>query len=554
MTEKICLGKMIPSYSTGRKKHMETYRKELLENLDIDDLCGQLLCYDISGKNDPKEIEEIFRKTRPGGIFVAGLKPEQIKYYTNVANKYTKVPVIVCDDVENGTLSYETGERMLPHMMACGACDDQELVERAAEETAKMARKIGIHWALAPVVDINSNPDNPVTNIRAISDDAKQVAKIGAAVVRGMQKHGYLVCSCKHFPGDGVDDRNQHFCTSINSLSLEEWMDTYGYVYKTMIENGTASFMAAHIALPAWDGDKDEVTGYKPSVLSHKLMNGLLKGELGFQGCIVSDAMSMIGACSMTDPDRLAVEYINAGGDMVLFPEKRDFERLKQAVLDGVIERERLLDAVSRILLLKEKARLFEDQEQLLSEIQGSDFQKLADEIGEKSIKIVRNYKNILPLSLKPGAKILLVTLKKQEDHGKPVLQTLEKELNKRGFETKTLVNPSHRLIKDLMDDYDSILVNCKMSCQDYPGGSLRAGWDQFMTLWRGYILKHPKMVFTSFGDPYKLYEFPFLHTYVNAFSPSDSSQRGFVKVLLGEVEPTAKNPVSLPGFFEREV
>ena len=531
--------------------------EQILETMDMEDLCGQLLCYDVSPKDDPEQIDRLFRKIRPGGIFVSNLTPEQIKLYADIANKYTKVPVIVAADVENGPGSAIAGETMLPHPMAWGACDDEKLIERAAEETAKICRKSGIHWTLSPIVDININPNNPLVNIRAISDSAKQVARIGGAMLKGLQKNGYLVCSCKHFPGDGVDDRNQHFCTSINRLSFPEWMDTYGYVYRSMIELGTASFMAAHIALPSFDGEKDEITGYKPSVLSHKLMTELLKEKLGFKGCIVSDAMSMIGACAMTDLKRLPIEFINAGGDIILFPEDGDFDLLKAAVLNNEISQERLKDAVRRILAMKQKARLFEDQEQVAEEIQGTNLEPLADEIGEKSIKVIRNAKNILPLSLAKGARILLVNLQKQEQIQSTYvrgLDELERELKRRGFQTTVMVNPPHTAIREVMDSYDCILVNCKMSSQDYPGGSLRAGWDQFPAFWRGYVLKHPKVIFTSFGDPYKLYEFPFLHTYINAFSFSESSQRGLVKVLLGETEPAAKNPVSLPGFFEREV
>ena len=531
--------------------------EKILQSMELEDLCGQLLCYEISPKDDPKVIDQLFQKIRPGGIFVANMTAEQIKLFTDIANKYTKVPVIVAGDVESGPGSAIVGESLLPHHMSCGACDDVELVEQAAEETAKITRKNGIHWTLSPVADININPNNPVVNNRAIADSPAQVAKIGTAMIRGMQKNGYLMCSCKHFPGDGVDDRNQHFCTSINSLSFEDWMDSFGYVYKEMIREKTASIMAAHIALPSYDGEYDEIKGYKPSVLSRKLITGLLKGELGFDGCVVSDAMSMIGACAMTDLDRLAVEFINAGGDMVLFPEDGDFDLIRQAVIHGEISLERIRDAVSRILKMKERARLFEDQEQVKAEIQWGDFQAVADKIGEKSIKIVRNTRELVPLKIKQGGKILLVNIQRSEQKQQSYircLDELERELNARGYETKSLVNPRHTAIKEIMDDYDCILVNCKMSSQDYPGGSLRAGWEHFMALWRGYILKHPKMIFTSFGDPYKLYEFPFLHTYINAFSYAESTQRGFVKVLLGEVEATAKSPVALPGFFDREV
>ena len=169
----------------------------------------------------------------------------------------------------------------------------------------------------------------------------------------------------------------------------------------------------------------------------------------------------------------------------------------------------------------------------------------------------MRNEKGLLPLSLKSGDKIVLVNIQKANQNTMSFvcgLDELEVELSRRGFVTKVLINPGHNDIKALIDDYDCILINCKLSCQDYPGGSLRTGWDHIRAFWRGYIFKHPKVIFTSFGDPYKLYEFPYLHTYINAFSYSESTQRGFVKVLLGEVEETAKSPVALDSFFDRDV
>ena len=133
-----------------------------------------------------------------------------------------RVAVKVAADVEKGPGCAMEGEELLPFPMAWGAADDAHLTELAGEATAAIAQKNGIHWTFAPIVDLNRNPDNPVTNIRAISDSPEQVIKIGGAYMRGLQKENRMVACCKHFPGDGMDDRNQHFCTTINHLSKEE--------------------------------------------------------------------------------------------------------------------------------------------------------------------------------------------------------------------------------------------------------------------------------------------------------------------------------------------
>jgi len=335
-------------------------------------------------------------------------------------------------------------------------------------------------------------------------------------------------------------------------------METYGFVYREMINQGLLSVMVAHIALPAFqENEYDEVLGYKPATLSRVLITDLLKGELGFEGCVVSDAMCMVGACSMVDPDMLAVEFLRAGGDMVLFALPTDFYSIKKAVETGYLPIERLKDAVKRILKLKEGVHLFGNQEEFEGSIELSEpVKKVACEIAEKSINVIRNADGIFPLNLKPNAKILMCNLQAEEETvNSYLLTTLRDELIARGFFVEMLQNPGHRLIEsELAKEYDAILINCRMSCKDYCGGSLRVDWKQIALFWRGQILKHPRVIFTSFGDPYKLYEYPFVRTYINTFSNTPATQRAFVRTLVGEIPAVGKSPMELKGFFERTV
>ena len=535
--------------------------EKLLERLDLDDLIGQMLCFDLPSSLTEEEVENLVKKTKAGSFFVSMPGEGQIAHATKMMEKYTKLPGMIAADVECGPGHVMGAAKIptLPAPMAWGACNDPELIEKAHIATGEWCREHGIHWSFSPIVDINYNPNNPVTNIRAISDKPEQVAKIAVAAIRGMQKNGMMAAGCKHFPGDGMDDRNQHFCTTINSMSKEDWMNTYGYVYKEMMKADVASVMVAHIALPAYDEKMNEWIGYPPASLSYNLQTKLLKEELGYQGCIVSDALSMIGASATVPYDRLSVEFVKAGGDMLLFPLPEYFDQLKAAVLSGEIPMERIRDAVRRIIELKKKARLFEDQEAVLKDVTHEyDVSVCAKEIAEKSLTLVRNYDNILPLNVKPGDLILLVNLYQSKDY-EPTpytvkLDTIREELEKRGFRVKECVNPSRKEIRDDMKEAAAVLVNCKISCQDYCGGTLRADWGHVSAFWRGEILRHPKFVFTSFGDPYKLYEYPYLKTYVNAYSNSISTQKAFVRAILGEIPFAGKNPVSLKDFFEIEV
>ncbi|MBQ2888984.1 MAG: glycoside hydrolase family 3 protein, partial [Clostridia bacterium] len=287
--------------------------EEILNSLSIDEMIGQMLCFaftdELRYSENYEKIEEYAKKYKPGGFFVSALLTDgQIEKATKIIEKHTKVPVIVASDIEIGPNS------VFPEPMAWGACDDATLIEKAHRATAEYCRKYGLHWSFSPIVDINMNPDNPVTNVRAISDSPKQVAKIGAAAIRGMQYNGLMAAGCKHFPGDGVDDRNQHFCTTMNSLSKEEWMDTFGYVYKKLIAEGASSIMVGHISLPAYDEKLNDWIGYPPASISYNLQTKLLRETLGYDGCIISDAMSMVGVCAAVPADRVAVEFVKAGG------------------------------------------------------------------------------------------------------------------------------------------------------------------------------------------------------------------------------------------------
>lgn len=534
--------------------------KRILDSVDdmtTEELCGQVLCLDLSEKDDSAEVERLIEKMKPGGIFIDNISKQKSDLFLSIANKYSVTPVIVAADIENGPDQFIGYKTCLPHSMAWGACNNPALIEEAGELSAKICRARGIHWTFAPVVDINMNFNNPVTNIRAVSAAAEPVIKIAGAYARGMRKNNLMAVCPKHFPGDGVDDRNQHFCTSVNSLSKEEWDATYGKVYSEMIKEGVESIMVAHIALPCYDDDYDPVYGYKPGVLSEKIITGLLREKLGFNGCIVSDAMSMLGSVTRVNPEKLASTFIAAGGDMVLFPDDTDSQNLQNAVNNGELSLERLKDAVRHVLTMKYNLGLFNEQKYPLPEGTVERFKTVSRLIAEGSIKIVRNEDGVLPLKLPEKGKVLIINMMRpfsgnaEDDRS---LDIVNEELIKRGYETRVIVNPKHYLVKKIMNDYDCVLINCKMSSRDYHGGSLRIGWDTIMTFWRGYVLNHKQVVFTSFGDPYKLYELPFLRTYINTFSGSESSQRAAVKVILGEIESTAKNPVSLKGFFEREI
>ena len=342
-------------------------------------------------------------------------------------------------------------------------------------------------------------------------------------------------------------------------------MSTYGKIYRRLIDEGAMSIMVGHISAPVFQGCEDKPYDALPCTLSKALMTDLLKGELGFEGCIISDAMSMIGAVTASSLENLAIDYINAGGDMILFPEKNDYERLIEAARDGRVKIERLRDAATRVLKLKVATRCFEE-ETVQKELENYSLAELVAEltdisqaIADKSIKILRDKKKVLPLpSVQKAEKgrALVITLWDGHFNAKPSgkeLAVLKEEIEQRGYKVDYLTNAKHKLIHETMNDYDFIVVGMDMSCLNYSGASMRLNWNVIMTFWRGYIFEHPRLVVVSFGDPYRLYDMPYLSNYINAFGNSAQSQKAVAKVIFGEIPALGKNPVSLDGFFELE-
>ena len=530
--------------------------KKMLSEMSDEEIVSELLCWEFRPDLGKRAVEKFIKENCVSNFYYHfSYTDEHGKWITDTVRKYSRTPVLVAADVEFGVPRSLVGHGTSPSFMALGAADDAESVYEIGRLSAKICRAHGINFTLSPVVDINFNFKNPVTNTRAVSDDPERVYKIASAYSKGMRSEGNFATCMKHFPGDGVDDRNQHLCTSVNSLSMDEWWKSYGSVYKRMIDDGVDAVMVGHISLPAYGMESDEV-GFYPASISKRLICDLLKGELGFEGCVISDAMSMVGVASRVSAERLAVEFFLAGGDMLLFPERGDYQRVLAALKSGEIPKERILDAAYRCLKVKENIGLFDEGgEKVTVSIEDIEkYRKTSKKLAENSISLVRNLDGILPLNKKSVKSVLQINIsygKKNERTN--TIPYLTAALEGRGCTVDFMTNPTHYRVDNMVDLYDAVIIACDIHPTKCSGSSLFTDWNNIMAFWRGYALRGRKVVFLSLGDPYKLYDLPFLRTYVNAYSPSDSSVNAAVKAIFGEIPFAGRSPVALPGFFERE-
>jgi beta-N-acetylhexosaminidase len=462
---------------------------------------------------------------------------------------------LIASDLEHGAGAMISSCTNFPWPMAAGAADDLNLIYAMGQATAREGRAWGVHWTFSPVVDLNINFQNPVTNIRSLGDDPQKVSRQASALITGIQGRGEMAATAKHFPGDGMDDRDQHLCTSVNSSSLHGWWDTYGKVWRAAIEAGVMSIMVGHISFPAYDGLEGDPAAALPATLNPRLQVDLLRGELGFEGVIISDAAPMIGIASRAPREERAVRNILAGSDIYLFADPRqDFRLLLQAVRSGRLPMEQVDLCVRRVLEMKACLGLHRDPfgPALAAEEKAAIAQD-AQAIAEKSITLLRGDDapgngRSTPLRLQPGARVLTVTVSHRTPGREtdPELALIDEELGQRGLQVDHLPGMSPADLMAKAGEYDAVFVNVVM----YPHariGTIRLTGEVAMPFWEAFWVDHPHVVFTAFGSPYLLYELPHLPNLWAAYGNSPASQRAAVKAWLGEIEPQGKCPVKLP-------
>jgi beta-N-acetylhexosaminidase len=462
----------------------------------------------------------------------------------------SKLPLIFQQDYENGISL--PGMTSLPKEMAIGAANSPALTYDYGTGLAKEAASIGIRWVLHPVADLSLNPANPIVNTRSISDDPNKAINLLSRQIAGLQDH-QVAATIKHFPGDGVDYRDQHLMTTSNSLTMEEWYKYHGKVFKSLIDSGVAAIMPGHITLPAYQ--KEKINGfYPPATLSGELLTNLLKKEMGFGGVIVSDAMTM-GGFRGWYPSQLEGEIASfkAGVDVMLWPSYAFMDTLEAQIKSGEIPMARLDDAVSRIWKLKEQ---YVNKKQLFRKI--SEAEKLASEqtamkISEQSVTIVRDREKMLPLLPVKDKKILIVAVTTQSrkggDGGLENLKNFQKLLIDKGFEVdfqKNLLYETQGWTEQVSTQYDKIIFAIVRETHA-PFGPLQLYDDEAQTAWAINAMPKEKLIVISFGSPYTINEyFERVHTCLNAYSNNKEMHHAVVKVITGEIKAQGVSPVNL--------
>lgn len=527
-----------------------------INELSIREKIGQTMIMRVKEIEEMRKnfnsLEEFFEAYPIGGVFIAeGVikNPENgVEDILQVVREYqkaSKIPLIMCGDFEGGCGQNILGMTEFIPSMGLAAAGSEELAYKYGASNTMEVRSLGIHWAFTPVADLQLNPKNNITNVRSAGDDPDKALKILRQVVRGMQENG-LSATAKHFPGDGVDWRNQHIVTSHNSLEMEEWRQTYGKVFKTLIDDGLDAIMAGHIALPAYQ--KERMYGNPlPCTLSKELMTDLLKEQMGFEGVIVSDALVMAGFLEWYERRIDAeVKCLEAGCDMLLWPTIDYLDKAEEAVNNGEILLSRLNDAVERIWRLKEKRDVFCQADygiKPLSGEQSKEIKNSAAEIAQKSITLVWDKYNQLPLDKNKVRKVLYVAAAVREETQEK-LGFVKKCMEDMGIQTDYYKGIKVGQLERIADDYDLIIFGFSVAF----GVSDPGAWHSTLaSTWSALCYGKSKTIIVSFGSPY-IHNDYFRNSpiCINAWSHTVEAQGAFVKALFGEISFLGKMPVKI--------
>jgi beta-N-acetylhexosaminidase len=536
------------------------------------DKAGQLVFPHISGAywstTDPAflELAGWVEDLGLGGISISIGLPHSYAAKLNELQARARVPLLVVADFESGgpgmrtngiwsvpSLIPQGGGTTFPPTMALGAIDDEVLVQELGRITGIEARAMGVHLDFAPVLDVNSNPDNPIISTRSFGEDPVLVARLGAAFIRGARSAG-LQTTGKHFPGHGDTDIDSHIALPTVSADRAR-LDSLELVpFKRAIEEGVDAIMTAHVAAPAILGPDSPPASLSP------YFHELLRDELGFEGLVVTDAMLMGGITTLYDNDEAAILAVLAGADVVLAPQDIPgaVQAIAAAVESGRVSEERLDASVRRILETKYRAGL--DKGALvdlstIDEVVGcASHLSIADLAASRSITLPRDRDSLVPLSdsVRQG-RVLSITFCRWDalpsgvafddtlSEAIPAIERVRVHHDETIDRLKPLIGRASQA--------DTVLISAYLPPRAGAGSVAIPG--SFAELFQKIEATGTPTVLLSFGSPYILGALPDVGTYLIAWGDRDVCQGAAARALLGETRISGRLPISLPPFHE---
>ncbi len=558
----------------------EAWVASTLASLTLPEKVGQIFC-PVGFTDKEEHLLPLVKQMGIGGIMYRPGKGADLQKTHRLLQDNSKVPMLIAANLEAGGSGAAQDGTTLGKPMQVAAAADPKMGYHLGKISCAEGQAVGVNWAFAPIVDIDMNFRNPITNLRTFGSDVETVINMAKGYMKAADECGSAV-SIKHFPGDGVDERDQHLLTSINSLSVEEYDATCGRVYKELIDAGAKTVMVGHIAQPAYAKKlnpaltPEEV--HMPASLSPDLLNGLLRGKLGFNGLICSDATPMMGFTTAMPRKQAVPRCIAAGCDVFLFNKNlpEDFGWMMAGIQSGVVTMERLDEAVTRVLATKASLGLHKKQKEgtlvpgpeALSILNCTEFQEITKQCADRAVTLVKDTAHLLPLSPTKHKRVLLNVLEPSDAMDSTLRTTWKSMLEKEGFtvtvrdrdvnvdmeafmagkpepKAAKLMGEMMQSVTEYAAQYDLMLY-----VSNYETASnntvIRIGWKGIMGMSNDspWATAEIPTLFVSLANPYHLLDVPMMKTFINAYTNTPDVNAAVMEKLMGRSQFTGVSPV----------
>jgi len=525
----------------------ETHWVDSIYNqMSFDERVGQLFmvaAYSNKDSAHTADIEKLVAENKIGGLIFFQGGPMRQARLTNRYQSLAKVPLFIGIDAEWGLSMRIDSTFRYPFNMTLGAIKDLNLVQKVGSSMAKESRRMGVHFNFAPVLDINTNPKNPIIGYRSFGENKVNVTEHAIALMNGVQGQG-IFSTGKHFPGHGDTATDSHSTLPVVNASREHLEKVELYPYKRMFDEGLVSVMVAHLNVPSLEPRE----GY-PTSVSYGVVSDLLKKELAFDGLIFTDALNMKGAANFRKPGELDLEAFMAGNDILLFAENVPLaeEKICVAYQDSLISEARLAQSVKKILHYKYKAGLNKykpiEPINLYNDLNPQTNKDLEYELYENAVTVVKNDGNILPIR-NLDQKIAYIKL--GDDTNSSFVTTLKKYTD--------ITEISETNIDSLMSrlaDYETVIIGYHKSDKSWwRNPELTVSEIQLIDS----VAKNKKVIMDCFAKPYSLsriLNFGELEGIIVSYQNGDVAQEVSAELIFGAVDAKGLLPVSINSSFK---
>ena len=537
--------------------------KNKVENMPLSAKIGQLF-FVIGEDEDNTDLTEFVKKYQPGGIMYRPDKAQKLQHEIAVSQKASATPLFIAANLEAGGNGLLTEGTWFGRPLQVAATDDEQNAYNLGDVSGYEAKQVGGNMSFAPIVDLDQNFRNPIMNVRTFGSSEERVIRMSDSQIKGL-KANHVIPVAKHFPGDGVDERDQHLLSSINSLPADKWMESYGQIYHHLIQNGLPAVMIAHIMQPAWERrlqpgieDKD----LRPASTSKLLIDGLLRTVLHFNGLTITDATPMIGYNAILPRSEALPATINAGIDMILFNKDidEDYQFVTDAVKSGKISMARVNEAVTRIIATKIAQGVMNTENNLCDpasqeiNLKLAEHEKLAAKVAQESVTLVKDRDKLLPITPEKYPRVRLVVLGDTDDggfkEGGKVTAKFKEKLTEKGFKV-TVFDRKNLNFKEVFEggvQYEKDQFDLAFYVANVETASnqttTRLDWIHLMAADAPWFMKDIPTVFVSTCNPYHLFDIPMVSTYINAYTGNDVTIDALLEKMMGNDKFSGHSPV----------